>query len=95
MLARARRAVVNVIDATIHYYTEAYIVYMVCKDLQEQGTSQIRRMDFIQEKQLADPLTGESGQVDMLLDIADSYRCYLTNMARTVNSKRSRPSLAG
>ena len=29
---------------------QAYIVDKVCKDLQEQDTSQIRRMDFIQGK---------------------------------------------
>ena len=44
-------------------------------------------MDFIQGKQLADPLMGESGQVDLLLDIADSYRCYLTNMASSANGE--------
>ena len=66
---------------------QAYVVDKVCKDLQEQDTSQIRRMDFIQGKQLADPLMGESGQVDLLLDIADSYRCYLTNMASSANGE--------
>ena len=44
-------------------------------------------MDFIKGKQLADPLMGESGQVDLLLDIADSYRCYLTNMASSTNGE--------
>ena len=66
---------------------QAYVVDKVCKDLQEQDSSQIRRMDFIQGKQLADPLMGESGQVDLLLDIADSYRCYLTNMASSANGE--------
>ncbi len=40
---------------------QAYVVDKVCKDLQGQDTSQIRRMDFIQGKQLADPLMGEPG----------------------------------
>ena len=66
---------------------QAYIVDKVCKDLQEQDTSQIRRMDFIQGQQLADPLMVESGQVDLLLDIADCYRCYLTNMASSANGE--------
>ena len=30
---------------------------------------------------------GESGQVDLLLDIADSYHCYLTNMASSANGE--------
>ena len=66
---------------------QAYVVDKVCKDLQEQDTSQIRRMDFIQGQQLADPLMVESGQVDLLLDIADCYRCYLTNMASSANGE--------
>ena len=44
-------------------------------------------MDFIHGKQLADLLVGESGQVDLLLDIADSYHCYLTNMASSANGE--------
>ncbi len=42
---------------------------------------------FIQGKQLADRLMGESGQVDLLLDIADSYRCYLINMASSASGE--------
>ena len=41
-------------------------------------------MNFIQEKQLAD---SESGQGDLLLYIADSYCCYLTDMASSANSE--------
>jgi len=46
-------------------------------------------MDIIQGKQLADPLVGEPVQVDILLDIADSYRCYLTNLASSANGELS------
>ncbi len=66
---------------------QAYVVDKVCKDIQGQDTSRIRQMDFIQGKQLADPLMGEPVQVDLLLDIADSYRCYLTNMASSANGE--------
>ncbi len=66
---------------------QAYVVDKVCKDLQGQDTRQIRQMDFIQGKQLADRLMGEPGQVDLLLDIADSYRCYLINMASSASGE--------
>ncbi len=54
---------------------QAHVVNQITSDYGPQDLSGIRALPFLEGKQLADPEFGQSGQINLLLSIADSNRC--------------------
>ena len=52
-----------------------HVVDCITSDYGPQDLGKIRALPFLEGKQLADPVFGQSGRIDLLLSIADSNRC--------------------